>query len=547
MKNKLPIPLLILLLLSACSTATTGTPVADASQPASPSQETFIASPATVTATATSTTTLTSTPVPPPPLWYWAYDVDSSSIVTVNLEGETHSLGELDLESAKNYIGTRLDDTHFLLLVALDTGIQVYLLNSDAMQKINLPAGYPYDPGTSPTSMAVVGIHNRNVMFTFATRQSMGGHSGNDMPSTGPAFFVDTASLTARVIDTHVAYDSWTDTRTWFHPSNDGRLFSYLNGDPTDMKVRQVDLLTGETRTLASTTKSPFSIFGSPSGDLWYLPNSNIIVDNEGNQVVFNEAGLRFRPLEGGKGIIMPVECTAPCSLQVKSLDGSEPLLSYSLPWSITGGVYYPLLSQVLPDQSLLFAGYPDVRLENPFDIMEKYPGLLETDVPFFRLLPDGEATLVGISPTNEFAYSGRKPISQDGRYILLKAQDKSGYFLYDTRTDQALFTMPIEPGLDYFYGTLQFFEPGILLHLTASTADNQYRDFYSLFLMGDSQTLAWEDPAGEILGCPDLHADGTLTCWLYREAGASLVIYNPVSQAQTPLLDGAWILDYLP
>ena len=548
MKYRLSALILGFFILSACTPVPTLVPaVTEASLESYTAREEVTTATDTLSPTLAATATPSPTPIPIPPIWQWVYDPESTDILAVNLSGETRVIGTLDLEAARNYLAIPIQDELALLLVASDVTLRAYLLSIESLQPIRMPDSFPYNGVISPTSLAGMGIYEQYIVFTYATRESVGGHGGNDMPRNGPAFYVDTANLTARLIDSAVMYDAWTDTRRWFHLSNDGQFLRYLNGDPSDMKVRQVDLLTGETRTIASTTKSPFSIYGSPSGDLWSLRYSGLIVDLDGNRADFNDTGLRFKPLEGGKGISMPVECSAPCTLQVMTPFGSDPVLNYSLPWSISGGAYFPLLSQLLPDESLLFVGNSDSLVGNPTGTLEMYPGLLADDEPVFRLSPDGEARLVGAYRQYDFNSSGRMPISEDGRYILLKAQDQSEFFVYDVLADKALFSLPFEPGLEYFYSTLQFHEKGILLHLSAATLDDQYQYYYSLYLFDGGRAVAWEDTAGVFLSCPDLYNDGSLACWVYTESGSDLVRYDPVSGTQTTLLESVWVLEYLP
>ena len=547
MKFRLIALLLGILLASAC----TSLPATDQveNEPASETATSNVEKPdstETFTAPLPPTASPTPTVVPVENRWYWTYDPATTGIIAVSLAGETQSIGELDLEEAVNYLATPVDDEAGLLLVAALDGLRAYRLTPTSMERIPFPSSYPWDGAISPSSLAVVGTYNRNVLVTYATRESWQGDV-TSMPRTGPAFFVDGTSLTATLVDSHALYDSFTDPRLWFHSSADKRFLRYLDGDPADMRVREIDLQTGENRTIANTTKSPTRIYSSPDGGLWFLRNSDLILDVSGNQTAFTDTTHRFYPLDEGRGIIAPVECSAPCTLQVVSPMESSEVLTYSLPWGTTGGAHFPLLSQLLPDDSLLYAAGYDRLVKNPASVLVAFPTLLEDDNPVFRLSPDGSTKLVGAYRSIEFPSSGFIPVSTDGRYLLLKAVDQSHLFIYDAHTDMEVISLPIDPALDYFYTSVLYAKEGILLHATASTPDKQYRDFYSLYLFTGEQTTTWEDSAGEFYGCSDIYPDGSLACWVYEEGNANLVRYQPGNGERTSLIDRVWMLEYLP
>jgi hypothetical protein len=367
--------------------------------------------------------------------------------------------------------------------------------------------------------------------------------SSNIMPDRGPIFLVDLKALTAKLIDESVSRGSYSDSRAWIHISQDGRTLRYLNGDRGKMDIRELDMVTGEARTLFTTTGSSYYIYASPQGDTWYLSNANLIQDLDENQKDLTDESLTFRPLKDGKGIVYPLDCVDDCEIKLISPFGKEAELTYHFPWTIEFGTFYREVGQWLPDQSLLLAGKPFAGFSKPPAAAGTYPDLTGFDSPLFRLTPDGQARLVGI-------YTGS--VSDDGRYMLLRSADQTSFFLYDAVADRPLFDMPADPGLEGFLTTVRFSEAGILVNLEASVSGdpNAYRNFYHVYSYKTSTALAWEDVNLEYSVCPDLLEDGSVVCWLYRtdaDYNFDLVRYDPATGTKTTLLENVWLIDFTP
>jgi hypothetical protein len=308
------------------------------------------------------------------------------------------------------------------------------------------------------------------------------------------------------------------------------------------MDIRELDMVTGDARTLFTTKGSSYYIYAEPQGDTWYLSDAKLIQDIDGNQKDLADEALTFRPLKDGKGIVYPLNCVDDCEIKLISPFGNETELTYHFPWTIAFGTFYREVGQSLPDQSLLLAGKPFANFSKPPASAQTYPDLTGNDIPLFRLTPDGQARLVGI-------YAGS--VSDDGRYILLRSADGTSFFIYDAVTDRPLFDMPADPGLEGFFPTVKFLDTGILVNLTASVSGdkNAYRNFFYVYSHKTSTTQTWEDVNLEYNVCPDLLEDGSVVCWLYHTDTYTsyLVRYDPASGTRTTLVENIWLIDLTP
>jgi hypothetical protein len=310
------------------------------------------------------------------------------------------------------------------------------------------------------------------------------------------------------------------------------------------MQVRELDMSTGEARTLFTTSGSSFNIRTSPQGDLWYLRDDKKILDLNGNQTDFTDESLTVRPLKDGKVAVYPRECVDTCEIKVFTPFENTAELTYKFPWTIESASIYNSLDQVLPDQTLLVAGRPSAFLSKPPAAAADYPDLLGEDSPLFRLTPDGQARLVGI-------YTGN--VSDDGHYILLRTSDQTSFFIYDVIADRPLFDIPIDTALEDYYVTTRFFDTGILVNLSASPPGEKgvYRYFYHAYVYETSTSIAWEDVNAETSACPDLLNDGTLVCWSYQTDPTSvtydLIRFDPASEKKTTLVENAWLIEFIP
>jgi len=472
-------------------------------------------------------------------------DPDTAKVIAVNQFGETRELGQLDQEEYLNATSITLDEERALLFIDSNDTLRVYLLTLDGMQKIALPSDpFYFNTNLSQPSRTVIAVHGDRVVFSYVTE---GG--SNIMPDRGPILLVDLESLTTKLIDESVSRSPYNDNRRWIHGSQDGRYLRYLNGDEEKMDIRELDLVTGDTRTIYTASGSSFRIHASPEGDLWYPDNANLILDLNGNQMDFEDETRMFSPLKDGRGLVYYWNCVDNCEIEVFAPFGGDAALTYNLPWTIESATSNVRVRQLLPDQSLLFTGMPYATLSNTPAIVETYPDLTEIDVPLFRLTPDGQARLVGIYVEDDLAST----VSPNGQFILMKSIDQTSFFIYDAVADRPLFDMPINTDLEDPLVTVRFFDNGILANLSAAVPGTQhgvYHYFYHVYDFKTSTTLNWEDENAEISGCPDLLDDGTLVCWFYRTDSSNnfdLVRFDPTSDTKTILLENVWLIDFTP
>ncbi len=540
MKRIAPLLFTLIIFLSACASpvATTSAPV-EQTEATSTSQPTAVPAENSATATSTPEPTSTPTPVPPSPRWYWSVDdSDTAMVIAVNQFGERRELGVLEQSDDLHTAVVSLDSERALLFLDNDDTLRVFLLTPDGMQKIKLPSEpFYFNTEFAQTSRAVIAMHEDHVVFSYVTE---GG--SNLMPDTGPILLIDLTTLTTKLIDEQVHRDPYGNNRYWFHISQDGRYLRYQNGDRKKIDIRELDMVTGEARTLFTTSGSPFSIRTSPQGDLWYLREANSILDLNGNQTAFTDETQVAQPLKDGKVAVYPRECVDTCTVKVIMPFENAAELTYNFPWVIESASIYNNINQVLPDQSLLLAGRPSDFLSKSPSAVTEYPDLTGEDSPLFRLTPDGQARLVGI-------YAGG--VSDDGHYILLRASDQSSFFIYDVVADRPLFDIPIDTELeDYFVMSVRFHDAGIVVNLSPSVPGekNVYRFFYHAYVYETSAPIAWEDVNAEINSCPDLLEDGTLVCWFYRTDSTNfdLIRFDPVTGTKTALLENAWLIDFI-
>ena len=464
-------------------------------------------------------------------------DSDTAKVVAVNQFGERRELGALEQSDDMHTSVMPLDHERALLFLDTDNTLRVYLLTPDGMQKIKLP-GEPFYFNTefAQTSRSIAAVYEDHVLFSYVTESA-----SNIMPDTGPIFLMDLTALTTQLIDKKVSRDPYSNNSYWFHASPDGRTLRYMSGDQKKMDIRELDMVTGEARTLFTTSGSSYNIRTSPEGDLWYLRADKKILDLNGNQTDFTDESQTVRPMRDGNIAVYPRECVDDCEIKVFAPFGNAAELTYNFPWVIESASIYNNLDQVLPDQSLLVAGRPSAYLSKAPAAVADYPDLLEEDSPLFRLTPDGEARLVGI-------YIGNA--SKDGRYFLLRSSDQTSFFIYDVIADRPLFDIPIDTELeDYMVMSVRFFDTGILVNLSPVVpgGQNEYRFFYHAYVYETSTSMAWEDVNAEINSCPDLLEDGTLVCWFYQTDSTNfdVVRFDPTSGEKTTLLENVWLIDF--
>ena len=542
MKKNITLLFAIVLFLSACASpaASVAEPTEQVEQPTTSPQP--VENTAIATLTPEPTVTPTATPIPPDPIWFWSVDAVSLKVVAVNHFGERH---ELDALSSEDQLSTSV---HLIapdqaLLVVTTDGLQIYLLTPQTMQAIDLGdslSGIRLDEITK--SLDVVASNPGHAVFSLITEDGYG-----SMPDNGPIFWVDLASLTVTRLDNEVSRSILDSRRNWFHTSPDGNFLRYISGKTSNMSIRELDMSTGETRTIVSAKGSPYAVYASLHGDLWYLENTGLIVDTAGNQTTFNEPGFSLRLVGEGDGLVIPDDCTDDCTVRVISPFMDLPELSYQVPWEVQPRYAWAEVSQLLPDQSLLLTGAPGFVLTSEPALSLDYPLFATENAPLFRLTPDGQYSPVGWYNKIEASLFYASP---DGRYAVLQALDKTNFFIYDTHTGKTFMTIPMDPSRPTPYAYNTFYENGMLVNLSILNADTGSQQvIYASYNYETGNGAVWEDNAFEIVSCPALFDDGTLVCWFSSKANPGnfdLVRFDPVSGSRTLLLENTWFVDYL-
>lgn len=552
--------LLITFFLSACATSTSPITIDEATQISENTDLTppeVNVSPTTVeiqiqdrtnpepivlaTETATPTLMPTITPMPEANRWHWAFKPETSEIFVVNQSGEGHRIGEFDLLDIDNYRLLTVSDHQVLLFTFSQNKPGLFLLDLKEIQSIKLPSSFYYDENLFINSLKLVGVADDKAYFLFSTEQ--GSQTDNNYyPEKGPIYKIDLQSKQVSLVDEKVYHEPYYDNRLLFLESKDGLFKRYFSTNTNNLLVRELNLETGESRIITSSTGSPTRVNSSIHGDIFHLTNSNVIVDVEGESVTISESESVLRLLRGGEAVIYPKNCLGPCDLEIIDPMTNRILHKYTLPWVAQS--FIRLGTQLLPNQKMLWIGASSNQLLDAPATRKDFPQLNDIDFPVFLLSEEKPAELIGIF-SNEFLDYYQYPISDDGRYILLKSVSGSHYFIYDTFENLELFSLPIKEGWDYFYGDVNFYEEGFLIHFLASNSEKEYIDFYSVYNFGQSGSVYWEDQEGEILSCPDLFSDGTISCWIQRpDTNYDLVRFEPGTEKLRKLVENVFVLE---
>lgn len=540
MKRVIPF-LLALIFIVACAGNTTALP--ETSTQAADNSTTGAESTNTPSAmienTATLTPETTLTPEPPPAHWYWALENETNKLYAIDQDGEKREIGTLPSAEAENIPqGFQLDAERVLLFTA-DDQLHAYLLTLDGMQPIELPADVSWGPDATLYRAVIAGRLDERILFSYPTQA---GVMKGFYPESGTMLLIDLQSLTAKVIDDAAYFDvssyGFSDPRYWFHASADQRYVRYMNGpaDRAEQDLREVDLLNGEVRTVYTTNSSPYYAYASPQGDLWHMKKSNAVLDVNGNQKDFDGESQTFFPLADGKGIVASPDCSGTCELKVVPPFGSAPDLTFSLPWSIID-FYYPDMTQLMPDQDLIFAGAPANSLSDTPSIVDQYPNWDFIDNPVFRLSPNGQSRLIGFygSDTSDYGF----PISPDGRYYFLTSPQSDSFFIYDAVEDRSLTEMPRSADLNYYFDTVRFSPTGIMISWRTQTEGIE-KQFFHAYSHVSGTSFTWEDESREVYACVDQLEDTSLICWTYTDLDkpSSLLRYDPDTKEMIPLME---------
>ncbi len=534
---------MLLLIITACAGITQATP--HSSEPVENAYiETDTPVPSAAIETAAPTFVLepilTPTPEPPPAHWYWAVENQTNKIIAIDPNGEKREIGTLSASEVEHfYQGFTLDSERALFFTA-DDQLHAYLLTLNGMQSIELPADTFWGPDATLTRSIIAGRMNDHILFSYSTQE---GVMDGFYPESGAVLFIDLESLTAKVIDDAAYLDTssygFNDPRHWFHASTDQRYVRYMNGpaDRAEQDLREVDLLNGEVRTVYTTNSSPYYAYASPQGDLWYMKRSNVVLDVNGNQMDFDGESQTFFPLAGGKGIVASPDCTGTCELRVVTPFGSAPDLDFSLPWSFIDH-YYPDMTQLMPDQDLIFAGDSLYYLSDTPALVDQYPNWGLSDVPIFRLSPNGDSRLIGFYSydTSEYGF----PISPDGRYYFLLSPQSDSFFIYDAVEDRSLTEFPKSADANYYLNTVRFSPSNIIVGWNTQTGGAEKKQFYLAYSHASGSSLLLEGIGREIYDCADQLDDGSLICWRYstQDVTSALLRYDPATKEMIPLME---------
>jgi hypothetical protein len=538
MRRILP-ALLLLIIITACTGITQATP--RSSDPVeNASVETGTPIPAdTATPTLVPEPTLTPTPEPPPAHWYWALENETNKLYAVDQDGKKREIGTLPSVEAENIPQGFQLDAERVLLFTTDDQLHAYLLTLDGMQPIELPADVSWGPDATLYRSVIAGRLDEHILFSYPTQA---GVMKGFYPESGTMLLIDLQSLTAKRIDDAAYFDvssyGFSDPRYWFHASADQRYVRYMNGpaDRAEQDLREVDLLNGEVRTVYTTNSSPYYAYASPQGDLWHMKKSNAVLDVNGNQKDFDGESQTFFPLVDGKGIVASTDCAGTCELKVVTPFGSAPDLTFSLPWSIID-FYYPDMTQLMPDQDLIFAGVPVNSLSDIPSIVDQYPNWDFIDNPVFRLSPNGQSRLIGFygSDTSDYGF----PISPDGRYYFLTSPQSDSFFIYDAVEDRSLTEIPRSADLNYYFDTVRFSPTGIMISWRTQTEGIE-KQFFHAYSHVSGTSFTWEDESREVYACVDQLEDTSLICWTYTDLDkpSSLLRYDPDTKEMIPLME---------
>lgn len=530
---------LILTALMLCACGTPAAPPPAAAEPSAVTQTATQSAPLTQTPEAQTATptpqaqpTPTSTALPPAPRWYWVMDENANTLIAVNQYGERKEWQTPPGSDLMNLIGFPLNDGRMFML---DGGapLQAYLLSPDeGLQPIQLPAGLNYQPDLSQPSLQLAAASNRFLVFGYTNESSIG-RPGGDTAERGPLLLVDLNTRVARVLDERVhrsVFFASNETNGWAYRSDDGRFLRYLQGDTQSLNLRELDLISGDARTVYTVARHTTShVLASVQGDLWRFTRNDTVIDLNDNQTAFASETGTFRPLRDGLAMAFAYDCADNCTITLTKPFTDQPEQTYVLPWHTYSTFVNPLLFIPTADQNLIFTGGALSAAPASPAILQNYPDIKEDDAPVFRLGPNSSARLVGLY-VKRFSYDGT-PVSRDGHYMLLGAANHQSFYFYDTEQDSIVAEMPTQPNLDYFWATTTFLSHGRIAHFTASTATKEYVDFHLVHSDYSGAGYVYENTLPG--SCFDLLEDDTLVCTLHPDPEGymvNLVLYHPAT-----------------
>lgn len=557
------------LLISACAT-TTNVPAATAPavvEPATVGPEPIdptatVPAPASPTPPLPTTTATdaasTDTPVPSVTVataihWHWAIHPDTGQIMAVDPVGAAHPVGEPRPDLLQTALSFPIDLERALLLVddREGAGPGAFLLTSTAMDPIVLPTDLPFDALRGMAIARVLAVYADRLAFSYQTFSGSSGDNGTIDPPSGPIVLVDLATRTATLVDPDINVMYFDDPRAWAHASPDHRYLRYIAGTHEAYRIRELDLLTGEARTVyASSGKVTYRNFATSDGSAWVIDRDGVLLAvTDGAQTSMStEAGIRL-PYDSTTLIETLDDCEDACAVQFTPLSSGEPPSVFQLPLGRLGPLT-TLLPGLLPTGDAIIG--TDLLRETASDpaLSETYPGLEFLDQAVFRLSPDGGSEFLGLLPYDATVGPDPLPFSADGRYALLLTPDRAAYRLLDLIEDRSLFEVSIEPGLDSVFSHPQFFDHGVLFAYDGETPDGKVHAAHYSYLFATGHLASMDENEPTFTTCNELLPDGSIVCWHYADwnvAETQLVRFDPSWSSSTILLDGHYPLEPVP
>jgi hypothetical protein len=481
--------------------------------------------------------TISASPVPSQePLWTWVSDTASGNILAVNQDGEKRVAGKLTPDDFDNSHFETIDAERAFLFLTQGTRLRVFVVSLSDMRELHLP-GEPVqiDANYSRDHMSVVAVSPPGksadaAVFVYPVENEWAG--SNVHPYVGPLVWVDLNTLRAERVESNASFEV-SNPRPWFHASADGRSLRYSAGDETTTLIRELDMQSAAARTIYTTRGSAYNLTTNPQGDLWRAMRAKVLVTLDGQTQAFDDAASLPRIMADGLTVVFPRSCNGDCALKVTRPFGADPGLAYKFPWPLEDGVGANGATYLLPDQSLIVVGAAASSFARTYPAVAQYPDLPKGDSPLFRLSPGGEARLIGSYDNNEIDY--RRPISGDGRYLLLKKPDQSAYFLYDAFTDSDLAVFPLKTGVTRPMLGFRFQPAGVLVKFTyrkAGAGGEQDEWFYNSYSYAQGTAQIEKDPQPDIIACLSVLSDGSLECWVFGAGGdtSNLARFEPAS-----------------
>lgn len=557
---KILIPtLLILVLMTACGSPPVVTenpfPTKEHTKTITPIEDTTPISESTllpeqieqeVIVSSTATFPPSVTPVEPSKLetdrWHWVFSPELAEIQVVNQIGETKSIGKLDLNDDFNSMVIQINKQNALFFSLLNGVPDIKLFDLEKIYDVILPGSFTYDENMFLYSIQVLGVFENFAYFTFATEPSYE-TTNTSYPEKGPLYQIDLNTNIAKLIDDNLYQSSLSDDRHYFFFSNNQSTLRYFKEQDSNLLLNELDLKTGSIQTIVQSSGSPNGVYVSTTGDSFYLTKTNLYVLADGTSKTIIENQSKPRLLRSGEIVLLPLDCTDSCDIDLIDPLSNNILGKYKLPWSSQS--YFQIGTQLLADGSLLWIGTPKIYLIDTPTNTEYSSQLDDYDYPVFRLNQDGTSQLIGVFRPTDFMFPGYYPISEGERYFLLKSISGSSYFIYDSLENIEILNLPIKEGWDFDFGTASFQPEGILIQFSISNQQKGYSQVFSLLHYTSQKISYWENPEETTFFCPEIYEDGTIACWNQRQdLNYDFVRFRPGEINSKPLVENVYFIE---